>query len=134
MKNDKLKQIGWRDGMKYVGDIMTYASMCYETFNDFASHEDFNIMDDYQSKKEPYQNEGKYIVLNRALADYVSDIPISHTIKLVRFPDRNAIPEQFKVVDSIIFHPDRIDDVTTHLTNQMKKIRETFSHNKTNIL
>lgn len=145
MKNNVLKQMGWRDGVRYVGNVMNYASMCYETFDDFTSQEDFDIMDEYMDKSEPYQNDGRYIILNRALADYVRDVPVGHTIKHVRLPDRSSFiaeiyrdrisdHHQFKFVDTIMFRPDRMDDVTTHLTYQMKRIRETLSQNKTSVL
>lgn len=131
MKHNVLKQMGWREGLKYVGDIMDYASLCYDSFGEFILNEDYDIMDESMDKEERYEIDGRYIILNRDLFEYVRDIAIGNSIKLVRFPvveyfnptlyNDQSIYNQFKTIDTIMFRSDRMNDVINHLSYQMKK-------------
>ena len=123
--------MGWREGLKYVGDIMDYASLCYDSFGEFILNEDYDIMDESMDKEERYEIDGRYIILNRDLFEYVRDIAIGNSIKLVRFPvveyfnptlyNDQSIYNQFKTIDTIMFRSDRMNDVINHLSYQMKK-------------
>ena len=146
MKHKVIKQMGWRNGIRYFGyDLFSYISFCYDTFDEFLHNEDYDIMDEYMDKEERYEIDGRYIILNRDLFEYVRDIAMGNTIRLVRLPDIDYdFPiinrddgisyATFNTIDTVMFRSDRIDDVIKHLTYQMKKKRETFSHHKTSVL
>jgi hypothetical protein len=146
MKHQVIKQMGWRNGIRYFGDdLFSYISFCYDTFDEFLHNEDYDITDESMDKEERYEIDGRYVILNRDLFEYVRDIALGNYIKLVRFPDvdyNSPIVNRddgisyatFNTIDTVMFRSDRIDDVIKHLSYQMKKKRETFLHNKTNVL
>ena len=123
--------MGWRKGLKYVGDIMDYASLCYDSFGDFLLNEDYDITDESMDKEERYEIDGRYLILNRDLFEYVRDMKMGDSIKLVRFPDadynspivnRDGISyPTFKTIDTVMVRSDQYRYVVNHLTYQMKK-------------
>lgn len=131
MRHDFLKQMGWRKGLKYVGDIMDYASLCYDSFGDFLLNEDYDITDESMDKEERYEIDGRYLILNRDLFEYVRDMKMGDGIKLVRFPvveyfnptlyNDQSIYNQIKTIDTIMFRSDQYRYVVNHLTYQLKK-------------
>ena len=139
--------MGWRKGIRYFGDdLFSYVSFCYSTFDEFLSNEDYDIMDEYMDKEERHEIDGRYIILNRDLFEYVRDIAMGNTIRLVRLPDidynfpiinrddEGLSYATFNTIDTIMFRSDLMNEIIKHLTYQMKKKRETFSYNKTNVL